>query len=74
MTASRIRSAAAAASVHEHGWVTASMHRTSDAVVRYVRCAGCGAWRVDAETATPMPPAAVSRVVGALAAGAPASV
>lgn len=74
MTASRIRSAAAAASVHEHGWLTASVHRTSDAVVRYVRCAGCGAWRVDAETATLMPPAAVSRVVGSFEAGAPATV
>ncbi|MEW1706680.1 hypothetical protein AB0230_05505 [Microbacterium sp. NPDC089190] len=63
MTASRTRSAAAAASVHEHGWVTASVHATSVGRVRYVRCAGCGAWRVDADAETAAPPAAVSRVV-----------
>lgn len=36
-----------ASTTHEHGWMTASRHVTSDGVVRYVRCADCGAWRVD---------------------------
>ncbi len=63
MTASRTRSAAAAASVHEHGWVTESVHATSAGRVRYVRCAGCDAWRVDADEAAAIPPTAVSRVI-----------
>lgn len=32
---------------HEHGWFTQSSHRTSQGVVVYVRCAECGASRVD---------------------------
>lgn len=35
------------ATTHEHGWVTLSSHATSDGIVRYVRCAVCGALRVD---------------------------
>ncbi|TPX01467.1 hypothetical protein FJ656_27505 [Schumannella luteola] len=32
---------------HEHGWSTESAHSTSDGIVSYVRCASCGARRVD---------------------------
>ncbi|PRI12340.1 hypothetical protein B4915_01275 [Leucobacter massiliensis] len=32
---------------HEHGWCTESRHPSSAGTVVYVRCAGCGARRVD---------------------------
>ncbi|SDH53039.1 hypothetical protein [Agrococcus jejuensis] len=50
--------------VHEHGWATESQHATSEGVVRYVRCAGCGSRRVDVEPAGAAPPMAASAVVG----------
>lgn len=49
--------------VHEHGWSTESAHRTSEGTVVYVRCAGCGARRVDVEPAVAAPPTAASTVV-----------
>ncbi|MFC7431798.1 MULTISPECIES: hypothetical protein [unclassified Agrococcus] len=49
--------------VHEHGWTTESTHATSEGTVRYVRCAACGARRVDLEPAASAPPAAASTIV-----------
>lgn len=48
---------------HEHGWSSESAHRTSEGTVVYVRCAGCGARRVDVEPAVAAPPTAASAVV-----------
>lgn len=48
---------------HEHGWVTESAHRTSEGVVLYVRCAGCGVRRVDLRDQASAPPAALSQLV-----------
>jgi len=65
MTASRTRpAAAAAASVHEHAWLTESVHATSEGRVRYVRCAGCSARRVDREHPLAVVPVAMSRAIG----------
>ncbi|PPG54366.1 hypothetical protein C5C36_05600 [Rathayibacter sp. AY1G1] len=50
---------------HEHGWTTESAHRTSEGVVVYVRCVGCGTRRVDVRTGHQDPPAALSRVLPA---------
>lgn len=63
MTASRTRPAAAA-SVHEHAWLTESVHGTSEGRVRYVRCAGCSARRVDREHPLAVVPVAMSRAIG----------
>ncbi|WP_420114547.1 hypothetical protein [Pseudactinotalea sp.] len=49
---------------HEHAWVTASRHRTSHGDVLYVRCEGCGAHRVDVQTAPETPPSAISVEIG----------
>lgn len=40
---------------HEHAWVTESSHRTSEGLVRYVRCARCGARRVDLQAHPQVP-------------------
>ncbi|MDD7961830.1 hypothetical protein [Microbacterium thalli] len=45
---------------HDHGWVTESAHRTSEGLIRYVRCPHCGAHRVDLQPANTAPPAAAS--------------
>lgn len=55
----------APASVHEHGWITESRHSTSEGTVVYVRCAACGARRVDLLAHPTAPPAVLSRVTGA---------
>lgn len=47
MTSLHTRPIPRPALVHEHGWVTDSRHATSEGYVVYVRCAGCGARRVD---------------------------
>lgn len=54
----------AAPRTHEHGWTAESRHSTSEGVVVYVRCAGCGARRVDMIAFGGMPPSAASRPVG----------
>ena len=46
---------------HEHAWVTSSRHPTSEGIVVYVRCAGCGTHRVDLQAHPLTPPAAISR-------------
>ncbi|RAZ31429.1 hypothetical protein DO944_10805 [Microbacterium sp. SMR1] len=43
---------------HEHGWTTESAHPTSEGIVRYVRCAGCGTRRVDLQSTPSLPPVA----------------
>ena len=48
---------------HEHGWQTESAHATSQGCVVYVRCAACGARRVDLQLGQAAPPVAVSRVI-----------
>jgi len=63
MSAPETLSSPVAASVHEHAWVTESAHMTSQGRVRYVRCTGCRARRVDLEPATVTPPVALSREV-----------
>lgn len=53
----------AAQECHEHAWVTASRHATSEGIILYVRCA-CGAWRVDTVDAASMrPPRALSHTI-----------
>jgi len=46
---------------HEHGWIVASRHATSEGCVLYVRCDECGIHRVDIELSMNVPPAALSR-------------
>lgn len=48
---------------HEHGWYTESSHRTLEGVIGYVRCAGCGARRIDLVAAPGAVPAARSAIV-----------
>lgn len=48
---------------HEHGWYTESSHRTLEGVIGYVRCAGCGARRIDLVAAPGDVPAATSVIV-----------
>ncbi len=48
---------------HEHGWQTESAHATSQGRLVYVRCAVCGARRVDLQTSEATPPTAVSSVI-----------
>lgn len=55
---------------HEHGWLTESVHRTSEGVIRYVRCTDCGARRVDLQMSTSTLPRALTDARGAAAAGA----
>lgn len=45
---------------HEHGWLTESGHQTSEGRIVYVRCARCGARRVDLRSEPLLPPAALS--------------
>lgn len=47
----------------EHGWQTESRHRISTGIIVYVRCARCGARRVDQLRGASVVPAAVSRAV-----------
>ncbi|WP_431071282.1 hypothetical protein [Microbacterium phyllosphaerae] len=49
------------APAHEHSWLVDSRHPTSEGVVLYVRCGGCGMHRVDLQAHPQMPPAALSR-------------
>ena len=49
-----------AADAHEHAWLVTSRHPTSEGVVVYVRCAHCGAHRVDMQPHPHLPPAALS--------------
>jgi hypothetical protein len=49
---------------HEHGWVTESRHATSQGELRYVRCAGCGAHRLDLFEPGGLVGLALSHVVG----------
>lgn len=53
---------------HEHGWLTESVHRTSEGVIRYVQCTDCGAHRVDLQTRASAPPRALTDARGAAAA------
>ncbi|MGJ0389020.1 hypothetical protein [Microbacterium sp. CGR1] len=46
---------------HEHSWLVDSRHPTSDGIVLYVRCGGCGTRRVDLQVHPQAPPAALSR-------------
>lgn len=46
---------------HEHAWLVESRHPTSDGVVLYVRCDGCGTRRVDVQDHPQRPPRALSR-------------
>ena len=48
------------ASAHEHGWLTESAHRTSEGVIRYVRCTDCGARRVDLQKNSSTPAIAIA--------------
>lgn len=52
--------------VHEHGWLTESSHPTSEGRVSYVRCAECGARRVDLQPHPLLPPHPLTRGVGAV--------
>lgn len=56
--------AIAPATLHEHAWITESVHPTSEGRVRYVRCVGCAARRVDLDPASAAPASALSREVG----------
>ncbi|WP_344251565.1 hypothetical protein [Brevibacterium sanguinis] len=47
----------------EHGWQTESQHRVSTGLIVYVRCARCGARRVDHLGAGALMPSGLSRVV-----------
>lgn len=47
----------------EHGWQTESRHRVSTGLIVYVRCARCGARRVDHLGAGALVPSGLSRVV-----------
>lgn len=46
--------------LHEHGWRVDSRHSSSEGVIVYVRCAECGAHRVDLQPHPDIPPAALS--------------
>ena len=50
--------------LHEHAWISESVHRTSVGQIVYVRCVGCGVRRVDLRGADGMPPAPRSRIAG----------
>jgi hypothetical protein len=72
MTASRLLPVALPSAVHEHAWVTESVHATSEGRVRYVRCTGCIARRVDLDPAAAAPAAPLSREFGAAQPSSPA--
>jgi hypothetical protein len=57
-----------ALTLHEHGWLVESRHSTSAGYIVYVRCADCGARRIDAQQAPQQPPEALSRETPAAAA------
>jgi len=63
MTAPETLSMPVATRVHEHAWTTESVHATSEGRIRYVRCTGCRARRVDLDPAPVAPPVALSRAV-----------
>ncbi|TKV60498.1 hypothetical protein FDO65_01965 [Nakamurella flava] len=48
---------------HEHGWMIESRHSTSQGWVVYVRCAGCGARRVDVQESAGAIPVPYSGIV-----------
>lgn len=48
---------------HSHDWRTESSHRTADGVLRYVRCHGCSARRVELQPLASAQ-APISRVCG----------
>ena len=50
---------------HAHGWITESQLATSEGLVAYVRCADCGARRVDLRRSAARPPEAMTGVVEA---------
>jgi len=64
MTAPHTLPLIALASVHEHAWITESLHATSEGRVRYVRCADCPVRRVDVDPSVSTPPTAVTREIG----------
>ncbi|MDQ1082768.1 MULTISPECIES: hypothetical protein [Microbacterium] len=64
MTAPRPSSLAVAATAHEHAWRTESMHLTSEGRVRYVRCTGCAARRIDLDAPVTAPPTPLTRTLG----------
>ncbi|MDT0116861.1 hypothetical protein Q9R20_07625 [Microbacterium sp. PRF11] len=49
---------------HEHAWRTESAHTTAEGRIRYVRCVGCAARRVDLDPAPAAPPVPLTRAVG----------
>ncbi|MBL3686238.1 hypothetical protein D3248_04630 [Leucobacter zeae] len=49
---------------HEHGWIAESRHRTSEGVCVYVRCADCGARRMDLQAHAGLPPVGRSIELG----------
>ena len=49
--------------VHDHAWITESTHATSEGRVRYVRCTGCLARRVDIDAGFAVPPSPLSRTL-----------
>ncbi|GAA1139306.1 MULTISPECIES: hypothetical protein [Microbacterium] len=51
------------APVHEHAWLVDSRHPTSEGLVLYVRCDGCGVRRVDVQAHPQTPPVALSRAL-----------
>lgn len=50
---------------HEHGWRLESRHRTAQGWVLYVRCAQCGARRIDTQSGVDAVPEPRSIVVAA---------
>lgn len=50
---------------HEHAWLLESQHTTSQGQVSYVKCAGCGARRVELNSRFEEPPTALSRTIRA---------
>ncbi len=63
MSAPETLSPPATTPLHEHAWLTESTHATSEGRVRYVRCTGCRARRVDLDPAAAAPPVPLSREV-----------
>ena len=54
---------------HEHAWVTRSQHRTSQGVVRYVRCAACDVQRIDISPGPETPATPLTRPMSAVGSG-----
>ncbi|MGW8484610.1 hypothetical protein ACWGJP_15885 [Microbacterium sp. NPDC055903] len=61
MTALHTRPIPRPVHIHEHGWIVESRHATSEGRILYVRCADCGARRIDLEAHPAAPPLALSR-------------